>query len=333
MGDRLRKYTKQLLELAFRAGLPALIIFSVLLGTFIVKGTPQNAEFTPRIYLRILIVCYITAFITTCVVHFRDLVHAAMRADEHLIGKNFSGFRKADKLFSTGLDLYAHDHAREALDTFLQLKKEYELTESEDGVLSFYTGRCYQLLGCASNAVPYYRRARQNGFSAPFAMLFEARSCAEGGDFEGSLKLYDYLLSHDRPDTFFFLYTDIGYIYIRQNQPDQAIEWFERSIREQQNYAFALSGMAIAMLQKGEFETAHDYYYKALINRLKEPASFRSYFAETKQLMLQNHPDWSKKTGIHPEEAAPEQDAPADAQTDKTDAPQNDEAKASAAEN
>ncbi len=333
MGDRLRKYTKQLLELAFRAGLPALIIFGVLLGTFIVRGTPQNADFTPKIYLRILIVCYITAFFTTCVVHFRDLVHAAMRADGHLIGKNFSGFRKSDKLFCTGLDLYAHDHAREALDTFLQLKKEYELTESEDGVLSFYTGRCYQLLGCASNAVPYYRRARQNGFSAPFAMLFEARSCAEGGDFEGSLKLYDYLLSHDRPDTFFFLYTDIGYIYIRQNQPDQAIEWFERSIREQQNYAFALSGMAIAMLQKGEFETAHDYYYKALINRLKEPASFRSYFAETKQLMLQNHPDWSKKTGIHPEKAAPEQKAPADVQTDKTDAPQGDESTASAAEN
>ncbi|MBR4201633.1 MAG: hypothetical protein IKQ91_10255 [Oscillospiraceae bacterium] len=296
MGDRLRTHTKQLLKLAFQAALPCLIIYGILLGSFVLRGTPQNLDFTPLVYLRLLLICYLTAFVTTCVICFRNIVHAALRADEHLIGRNFGGFRKQDKLFCEAMEAYAANRPRTALERFLAVQ-DFELTSSELGVLSFYIGRCYQLLGCPSNACPFYRKARENGFSKHFSMLFEARSCSEGGDFARSLMLFQELLDSNPPKEFYFLYTDIGYLFIRQKKPDEAEKWFQLSIEKQQNYAFALGGMAIVMLQKGDFSAAEDYHYKALVNHLEDASSFRRYFRETKQLMLEAHPDWSERTG------------------------------------
>ena len=277
MGDRFRKYTKQLLKLSFQAALPCLIIYGILIGSFVLRGTPHNIEFSPLVYLRLLLVCYLTAFVTNCVLNFRTMIHAVLRTDEHLIGKNFGGFRKQDKLFCEAMEAYAEKRTRTALERFLAVQ-DYTLSPSEQGVLSFYIGRCYQILGCPSNACPYYRKARENGFSEPFATLFEARSCSEGGDFSRSLELFQSLLENDPPKEFYFLYTDIGYLYIRQKKPDEAEKWFQQSIEKQQNYAFALGGMAIAMLQKGEFAAAQDYHYKALVNHLDDASSFRRYF-------------------------------------------------------
>lgn len=302
MGDRLRKYTKQLGKLAFQAGMPGLLIYGILIGSFVVRGTPHNDTFEPQLYLRLLILCYLTAFVVNCILHYKEMIHAVLRSDEHLIGKNFGGFRKQDKLFCAGMEAYAADRPREALEYFLAVQEDFELSESEDGVLAFYLGRCYQMLDCPSNAVTYYQTARKKGFSEPFAKLFEARSCSECGDFENSLRLFEELLESDPPKEFFFLYTDIGYLYIKQKQPEKAEEWFQKSIEKKQNYAFALGGMAIAALQKGDFADAQEYHYKALVNRLENAVSFRKYYDETKRLMLDAHPDWSAKTGAHPEQ-------------------------------
>ena len=296
MGDRLRKYTKQLLKIAFQAAMPALLIYGILIGSFVVRGTPHDAEFAPLVYLRLLLVCYLTAFITTCVLNFKSMIHASLRADEHLIGNCFGGFRKQDKLFCEGMEAYAANRTRSALELFLSVQ-EFDLTPKELGVLSFYIGRCYQILGCPANACPFYRKARENGFSAPFSILFEARSCSEGGDFDRSLTLFRSLLDNDPPKEFYFLYTDIGYLYIRQKKPEEAEKWFQISIEKKQNYAFALGGMAIVMLQKGDFTAAQDYHYKALVNHLEDASSFRRYYQETKKLMLEAHPDWSERTG------------------------------------
>ncbi|MBQ9908100.1 MAG: tetratricopeptide repeat protein [Oscillospiraceae bacterium] len=301
MGDRLRKYTKQLGKLAFQAGLPGLLIYGILIGSFVLRGTPHNDTLMPLMYLRLLLACYLTAFLVTCVLHYKEMIHAVLRSDEQLIGKNFGGFRRQDKLFCSGMEAYAADRPREALEYFLAVQDEFELSVSETGVLAFYLGRCYQMLDCPSNAVTYYRKARENGFSEPFAKLFEARSCSECGDFSNSLTLFQDLLEHDPPKEFYFLYTDIGYLYIKQKQPEQAEEWFRKSIDQKQNYAFALGGMAIASLQKGDFAAAQDYHYKALVNRLDNAVSFRKYYEETKRLMLDAHPEWSEKTGAHPE--------------------------------
>lgn len=305
MGDRLRKYTKQLLKIAFQAAMPGLIIYTILIGSFVLRGTPNDAVFTPRIYLRLLLSCYLTAFVTTCVVNYRAMIHSSLRTDAHLIGKAFGGFRKQDKLFCEGMDAYAANRPRMALELFLEVQK-FELTPQETGVLSFYIGRCYQLLGCPSNAAGFYRTARENGFSEPFSLLFEARSCSESGDFDHSLELFQTLLDNDPPKEFYFLYTDIGYLFIRQKKPDEAEKWFRLSMEKQQNYAFALSGMAIVSLQRGDFSTAQDYHYKALVNRLEDASSFRKYYQDTKQLMLEAHPEWSEKTGAMPPEPATE---------------------------
>lgn len=301
MGDRLRKYTKQLGKLCAKAGLPALLIYAAVIGAMIFRGMPEENLLQPVMYLRLLLICFLIAFVAACVLHYKDMMQAILRTDEHLIGKNFGGFRKQDKLFCAGMESYSADRPREALEYFLAVQDEFELTDAESGVLSFYLGRCYQMLDCPSNAVTYYQTARTKGFSEPFAKLFEARSHAECGDFANSLALFEDLLEHDPPKEFFFLYTDIGYLYIKQKQPEQAEEWFRRSIELKQNYAFALGGMAIASLQKGNFADAQDYYYKALVNRLENAVGFRRYFEETKRLMLEAHPEWSEKTGALPD--------------------------------
>ncbi len=296
MGDRLRRYGKQLIKLAFQAALPALLTYGLLIGSFVLRGLPDDADFAPGVYLRILLACFLLIYIITCVMNYKQMIHAALRTDEHLIGRTFGGFRQQDRLFCDGMDAYAAKHPRSALEQFLAVQ-EFDLTPKETGVLSFYIGRCYQMLDCPSNAVTFYEKARENGFSAPFSTLFEARSCMECGDFDRSFELFQSLLENDPPEEFFFLYTDIGFLFIRQKKPDEAEKWFQESIEKKQNYAFALSGMAIAALQKGDFPAAQDYHYKALINRLEDAVSFRRYFDETKRQMLEQHPEWSEKTG------------------------------------
>lgn len=302
MGGRIRKYIRQLLRIAVVSGFPGIIIFVILLASFVLRGTPHNVEFSPAVYLRLLGLCYASAFIATSVLEYRSLIHAATKADAHLIGKAFGGFRKQDKLFCDAMDLYAKDRIREALELYLQVQ-DYPLSDAETGVLSFYIGRCYQLLSCPSNAIPFYEKALNNGFSEPFAQLFKARSYADGGNFDESYRLFCDILEHDPPKEFYFLYTDIGFLYIRQKQPEQAEKWFQKSIAEMKNYAFALSGMAIASLQKGDFKAAQDFHYKALVNRLDNPSQFRRYYEDTKRLMLEEHPEWNEKTGAAPAES------------------------------
>ena len=311
MGDRLRRLGKRLLNILFKAALPALIIYAVLLISFVVRGTPHNVEFGPSMYLKILLICYLIALFTALVLENKEIQRAAVRVDEELIGNTFGGFSKADKLFCSGMDDYMRDNAHAALEQFLEVQ-HYELTDQETGVLSFYIGRCYQLLDCPSNAVPFYETAIRNGFPRHFAKLVQARSYSESGDFDRSFEAFQDLLEHDPPPEFYFLYTDIGYLFIKQKKPEQAIEWFERSIEKKQNYAFALSGMAIANLQLGNFAAAKDYRYKALMNRLKNPRQFRNYYDETKALMLEEHPEWA--------EQEPEQQ-PEPAESERNDAP------------
>lgn len=296
MGSLLRRYSAQLGKTAVAAAFPALVILAVIVGIFVFHGAPEGEILTPVYFLRLLLLVYAASFIATCVRMRQSLVNAATRPDHDLIGDAFSGLRKQDRLFSDAMDAYTKERARTALEHFLAVR-EFDLTDRELGVLSFYIGRCYQMLHCPSNAVGYYKTAREKGFSEHYAKLFEARSLAEGGDYTRSFQLFNELLENNPPEDFYFLYTDIGFLFIRQKQPDEAEEWFEKSIEKKQNYAFALSGMAIASLQKGDFAAAQDYHYKALVNHLDEPAAFRKYYEETRRLMLDMHPEWSEKTG------------------------------------
>lgn len=300
MGDRLRRLSRQFLKILFQAALPGIIIYGMLLGSFVLRGTPHDVEFSPLIYLRLLLVCYATALVAATILEFYNLRGAILRTDGMLIGNHFGSFSKRDRLFCDALEFYAKDSYRSALDLLLQVQ-EYPMNAEEEGVLSFYIGRCYQGLSCPSNAIGYYEKARENGFSRPYSMLFAARSHAECGNFNAAYQLFTDLLEHDPPKDFYFLYTDIGYLFIRQKKPDEAAKWFERSIAERQNFAFALSGMAIVSLQRGEFKAANDYHYKALVNHLKDPSSFRRYFEETKRLMLNEHPEWDAKQAAAPE--------------------------------
>ena len=256
LGDRFRRILRVLLKTAFQSALPGIIIYIILLLSFVLRGTPHDVSFAPRTYLTLILTCYLTAFCGTCFLELREFGRAAVRTDSRLIGKHFSGLRKKDRLFCDALELLKSKKVRSALELLLQVR-DASLSAGERGVCSFYIAQCYQMLSCHSNALSYYDTALENGFSRPHALLYQARCYAESGDFDRSYALFQELLQSDPPKEFFFLYTDIGFLYLRQCQPEQAEEWFRRSIAEHLNYAFALSGMAIAALQRGDFAAAH----------------------------------------------------------------------------
>lgn len=304
MGDRLRKQGRRLLAAAYDAALPAMLMYLTMLLSLIVRGVAFAEGVPLRFFFAALIVCYITAYPISLVLFSRHYA-SAERVDANLIGNAFGGFSKRDRLFCKGLDLYAKARPRSALEFFQTVRKNYPLDDREKGICAFYIGRCYQLLRCPSNAAGYYHEAMDNGFPPLEARIFLARSYCENGDFDESRAVYDELLQMELPDTMRFVCTDLGYLYLKQYQPETAVKWFQNALSAHENYASALGGMAIALLQQGKFRKARTMATLAVTNRMPDPAAFRNYFSEVEQTLLAEHPDWSKTDGCVPPEQKP----------------------------
>lgn len=296
MGDRLRKQGRRLLAAAYDAALPALLMYLTMLLSLIARGT-SFAEGVPlRFFAASLVVCYLTAYPITLVTHNRHYADPA-RVDEALIGNAFGGFSKRDRLFCRGLEAYSKAKARLALEIFQTVYREFTLDRTEQGVCEFYIGRCYQLLRCPSNAVGYYKDALEHGFSEAEAMIFLARSYCDNGDFDESYAVYQTLLEKELPQTMQFVCTDMGFLYLKQYQPETAVKWFQDAMKRSESYPFALGGMAIALLQLGKFRKARTMATLAVTNRMPDAAYFRQYFSEVEQTVLHEHPEWDSVEG------------------------------------
>ena len=296
MGDRLRKQGRRLLAAAYDAALPALLMYVTMLLSLIVRGV-SFAEGVPlRFFLAALVVCYITAYPITLLIHSRHYIDPA-RVDESLIGNAFGGFSKRDRMFCKGLEAYSKARARIALEYFQTVYQDFPMEPSEKGVCEFYIGRCYQLLHCPSNAVGFYQKALENGFSEVEALIFLARSYCDNGDFEESLAVYQSLLEKDIPQTMQFVCTDMGFLYLKQYQPETAVKWFQDAMKRNESYPFALGGMSIALLQLGKFRKARTMATLAVTNRMPDAAFFRQYFSEVEQTVLHEHPEWDAVEG------------------------------------
>lgn len=294
MWDQFRRLLRQLCSAASFALLPAAGAEALWLALCAAHGgrplllPGKNPALT---YLIGFLVIYLIALVLTAALRRHRIMRAFSRLDAALVGNAFGGFSKRDRLFSRAMQRCADNDYQTALEQFLAVA-DFEMTPEETGVLAFYTGRCYQLLDEPQTAAYHFRRALENGFSRAHALLFEARSCERAGDYDRAFTLFIQLLELPAPEDFDFLYADIGFVFIRQNEPKQAAEWFRKSIEKGQCYAYSLSGMAMAALLSGHYRRALQFRVQALLNQVENPEQFKVMFDTTRDALKEQHPGW-----------------------------------------
>lgn len=301
MGDRLRRQGHRLLAAAYDAGLPALLMYAVILLFLILRGFSFAQGISLRFFLRLLLLCYITAYAVTLTLNNRRYKNPE-RVDESLIGNAFGSFSRRDRLFCRGMEAYSMAKPRIALEYYQTVYREFDLNDREKGICAFYLARCYQMLRCPSNACGYYKEALSHGFAEAETKIFLARSYCDNGDFDESREIYMELMEQKLPEAEQYVCTDLGYLYLKQYQPETAVSWFQKAMAKSENYPYALGGMAIALLQLGKFRKARTMATLAVTNRMPDPMNFRQYFSEVEQAVLAEHPDWDAAEGcVRPE--------------------------------
>ncbi|HRR75706.1 MAG TPA: tetratricopeptide repeat protein [Ruminococcus sp.] len=218
--------------------------------------------------------------------------NAFHRYDEDLIGKAFTGLNKKSLLFENGLDLFHKGHFRTALEFFTDAGDDkFTLSQEEKGVLEFYRGRCYNILGTYPNAVICYDKAADAGFSTPVLPLFTARCCVGNGDIERAKQIYNGLLDTDYEHAD-MIRTEFGKLYLKQNDGKNALKWFQEAIDRHENYADALGGAAIAQNMLHNFKEGEELYRAALLNNISDPVSYSNYYKEIQAAaLLETHTD------------------------------------------
>ena len=206
--------------------------------------------------------------------------------DPDIIGKNFTGMSKSSRAFRKGVKSMHEADFRMALEIFTDLEASAEdLSESEKGVLAFYRGRCYHILGAYPNAVMCYEKASDAGFSIPIMPLFTARCLAENGRTERALDIYKELLGSDN-ECKELIRTEIGNMYLKLNDGKNALKWFQEAIDLRENYAAALGGAAIANVLLRNFKEGEELYRSALLNHIEDSVSYTRYYKEIQAAVM-----------------------------------------------
>lgn len=205
----------------------------------------------------------------------------AHRYDSDLIGRNFVGISKKSRLFRQSVENIFTRHVNTALNGFKELEENYsgELEDGEKPLVAFYTARCYDLMQYYPNAAIYYNKAASLGMKSDVLIMLTARCKGEMGDMKEAQSLYD-SLSANGPLRM-FVRTDIGRLYLRRNDAENALKWYQDSINRHENYAEALGGAAIANVMLHNFDKAAEQYKAALLNHIPDPKSYAAYYKLT----------------------------------------------------
>lgn len=208
------------------------------------------------------------------------------RYDEDIIGSAFTGMNRKSSLFEMGMEMFHERYFGDALEVFAQIDSgSYTKTPEEQGVLSFYKGRCYDFMNWNPNAVNCYENAEKFGFDIPELPIFLARCYAKTGNTSKALELFTSLMDSDKK------YSDrmrveIGRMYIKLNDGQNALKWFNEAIDRHESYANALGGAAIAHTLLRHFDKGEELYRMALFNNIDDPSGYTGYYKEIQAAML-----------------------------------------------
>ena len=208
--------------------------------------------------------------------------------DSELVGMNFTGFAKRNRIFEKSLAALLNGKPNYGLAGFKKIEELYldRLTESEKALLFFYIARSYDEMCFFPNAIRYYDKAKDAGFSHEIINLMYARSLENNGDIRYALAEYDKILND--PESMYAPYvrTDIGRMYLKQNDAETALKWYDEAIEKHENYAVALGEAAIAHTMLHRFDKGEELYRAALLNNIPNVKGYTAYYKKIQAAAL-----------------------------------------------
>lgn len=208
------------------------------------------------------------------------------RYDEDIIGGAFTGLDKKSRIFEAGVHTFHSGDFRGALDIFTELDaSDLPRSREEQAIVSFYRGRCYQIMGIYPNAIINYDKAEENGFTLAEMPVFRARCLAESGDTKRAVDILLKLVDSDHQYSS-RARLEIGNIYLKLNDGETALKWYNEAIERRESYASALGGAAIAYNLLKDFDKASEYFRLAMLNNIEDPHGFTNYFEEVQAAVM-----------------------------------------------
>ena len=210
------------------------------------------------------------------------------RYDSEIIGTNFFGITKKCRIFNRSVKIMFQNRYNAALSGFKSLEDGYseKLSEDEKQLVYFYIARCYDEMTFYPNAVIYYEKASKPSFLHDVAELLYARCLGSNGDTRQALNVYDRILENPANIYSQYVRTDIGRMYLRQNDAQQALDWYNDAINRRENYATALGEAAIAYTMLHQFDKGEEMYRAAVINHINGYEGFTAYYKKVQAAAL-----------------------------------------------
>jgi len=279
MGDLLRQAGRLMLRSAVRMALPSLIAAYLI----IIAYHPSSTADDRWMLAALIFAAHITMTLSYYVYLETNRRYRIERIDGEIVGREFGGMKKRDRLFCNALRALVEDRVMDAMEQFHAVL-EYDLTPAESRLVHFYLGRCYQITACPSNAVSHYIQAQEQGLKTDYLELFLARSYTDGGRYDEAFQTYCVLLERE-PKDFTCVRTDIGMMYLRRHDGEQALHWFQEAIERSENYAFAVGGCSLACLLLGDMEQSQHYYEQAVCNNMADAEGFKQFHKELEDVV------------------------------------------------
>ncbi len=256
--------------------------------SIIIMCVTQSQNTLPLSYfLYLMITLFITSwtvlFICDCIKYKGAIFH---KYDENIIGDAFTGLDKKSAIFEKGMEIFREKYFGTALEIFTEIDEEkFSLNQKEKGVLNFYRGRCYDLMDWKPNAVNCYEKAEEYGFFIPEMPVFLARCYSENGSREKALEMFKEIMDTDKKYSN-YMRVEIGRMYLKFDEGENALKWFNEAIEKHECYAEALGGAAIAHTILGNVEEGEKFYRMALLNNISDPQGYTRYYKEIQAAML-----------------------------------------------
>lgn len=261
------------------------VLTVMLIGAMAIFSGVDSIDFKTLIawMLMFFVASWFSLFVHESVKYAGSVYH---RYDEDIIGKAFTGMNRKSSLFEMGMEMFHQRYFGDALEFFVQIDGDnFSKTPEEQGVLSFYKGRCYDFMNWNPNAVNCYENAEKYGFDIPELPIFLARCYAKSGNTTKALEMFTSLMDSDKK------YSDrmrveIGRMYIKLNDGQTALKWFNEAIDRHECYANALGGAAIAHTLLRHFDKGEELYRMALLNNIDDPNGYTGYYKEIQAAVL-----------------------------------------------
>ena len=258
----------------------SVILYYFIAGVIILTG---GSEVTAAVSA--LLMLNIISIIAVSLLYISRKPH---KYDSELVGTNFTGLAKRNRIFEKSLEALLNNKPNYGLAGFKKIEQEHfdRLNDSEKALLFFYIARCYEEMIFFPNAIRYYEKAKDAGFSHEIVNLMYARCLGSNGDIRYAVMEYEKILN--TADSMYAPYvrTDIGRMYLKQNDAEAALKWYNEAIERHENYAVALGEAAIAHTMLHHFEKGEELYRAALLNNIHDAKGYTAYYKKIQAAAL-----------------------------------------------